>query len=267
MLCSCAMSRAGRFMALWVCFVVVARGADAWLKPERSAATPGATLDFVVTSTDELENIGLDKFKAMFGRLGGDELRMGAVGAWGRFLRFPVTFLRPGVAVFGVELQSRLVEVEPENVESYLREVHAGDDLREAWEAIAPPRRWRERNVKYAKSFVRVGEPAEGDRSWNTPLRFALEIVPEVDPTNLQVGSEFAVRVLRDGEPAIGLVLSYVSDGETHEHVVVTDRDGRARAKLDLRGPWLVRGSEFRRSKYPDRIWDSESTTMAVAVN
>jgi uncharacterized GH25 family protein len=192
---------------------------------------------------------------------------MGAIGTSGRFLRFPVTFFRPGVAVLGVELQPRLVEVEPENVEAYLREVHGGDDLREAWERIAPPRRWREQNVRYAKSFVRVGEPAEGDRSWNTLLRFALEIVPEVDPTNLQVGSEFAVRVLRNGEPAIGLVLSYVSEGETHEHVVVTDRDGRARAKLDLRGPWLVRGSELRRSNDADRIWDSESTSMAVEVH
>jgi len=203
----------------------------------------------------------------MFGRLGDAELRTGVIGSSERFLRFPVTFLRPGVAVLGVELQSRLVEVEPENVEAYLREVHAGDDLREAWERIAPPRRWREKNVKYAKSFVRVGEPVEGDRRWNTPLRFALEIVPEVDPTNLQVGSEFAVRVLRNGEPAIGLVLSYVSFGETHEHVVITDRDGRASAKLDLLGPWLVRGSDLRRSKDTDHTWDSESSTMAVEVH
>jgi hypothetical protein len=257
-------------MALWACVVVAVRGEDAWLKPERSAATPGATLYFEVTSANGFGNtaapIGLDRDARFFGWLGDAELKVGAIATKDRTSRFPVTFLRPGVAVLGVELQSRVVEVAPEEVEAYLREVRAGDDLREEWQRMAPPRVWREKNVKFAKSFVRVGEPTAGDRTWTTALRFALEIVPEVDPTNVRVGSELAVKVLRNGEPVVGIVLSYVSFGETHEHVAITDLDGRARAKLDLRGPWLVRGTDLRRSKEPDRAWDSETTTMVVEV-
>jgi hypothetical protein len=64
----------------------------------------------------------------------------------------------------------------------------------------------------------------------------------------------------------VGFVLGYVSAGETREHVAVTDVDGRATAKLDTKGAWLVHGTDLRRVTAPDREWESDFTTMVVEV-
>jgi uncharacterized GH25 family protein len=98
------------------------------------------------------------------------------------------------------------------------------------------------------------------------PLGFALEVLPESDPTTVREGAALPVRVLREGKPAAGLVLTYVSLGETREHVVVTDAEGRASAVLDAPGSWLVRAAILRRATTSDREWDSEFSTMVFDV-
>jgi hypothetical protein len=163
-------------------------------------------------------------------------------------------------------LKPRLLELEPGKIEPYLREIHASESLRAAWAALPEPKRWRETYVKHAKTFVRIGEPAAGDRSWAQPLGLGLEVVPERDPTALGVGDTFAVRVLHAGEPLAGFVVGFVSAGETREHVVVTDGEGRAAAPLDVPGLWLVHGTFLRRATAAEREWDSDFTTLVVDV-
>ena len=246
------------------------RAHDTWLQPERFAATPGATLGLDLTSADGFVGfetaIKPERVARTLGRLGDGEVKLGPAAATERTLRFPVTLTQPGVAVLGLELKPRLLELEAEKIETYFREIHAGDELRETWAAVPEPRRWRESYVKNVKTFVRVGEPAAGERAWAEPLGLALEIVPERDPTALREGEVLPVRVLRGGQPLAGFVLAYVSAGETREHVAVTDAEGRASAVLDARGAWLVHGTDLRRATAADREWDSDFTTMVVEV-
>jgi hypothetical protein len=258
---------------IWGCGVLAMGGLrahDTWLQPERFAVTPGATLAFDLTSSDGFVGfqtaINPGRVARMLARLGGAELKPGALAAAERTLRFPVTVGRPGVMVMGIELKPRLLELEADKIETYLREIHASDDLREAWAAVPAPRRWRESYVKHAKTLVRVGEPAADERAWAEPLGLALEIVPARDPTALKEGDALPVRVLRGGKPLAGLALGYVSAGETREHVAVTDADGRATATLDARGVWLVHGTDLRRVVAADREWESDFTTMVVEV-
>lgn len=257
----------------WGCVALAIGGLrahDTWLQPERFAVTPGAMLAFDLTSSDGFVGfqtaIKPERVARMVARLGGAELTPGALAATEKTLRFPVTVGRPGVMVMGIELKARLLELEPDKIETYLREIHASDELREAWTAVPAPRRWRESYVKHAKTFVRVGEPAAEERAWAEPLGLALEIVPERDPTALKEGDALPVRVLKGGKPLAGFALGYVSAGETREHVAVTDADGRATATLDARGVWLVHGTELRRVVAADREWESDFTTMVVEV-
>lgn len=257
----------------WVCVALAAvalRAHDTWLQPERFAVTPGATLAFDLTSSDGFVGfqmpIAPERVARMVARLGSAELKPGALASTEKTLRFPVTVDRPGVMVMGLELKARLLELEPDKIETYLREIHAGDDLREAWASVPAPRRWRESYVKHAKSFVRVGEPPAEERAWAVPLGLALEIVPERDPTALKEGDALRVRVLRGGQPLAGFALGFVSAGETREHVAVTGADGRATATLDARGVWLVHGTDLRRVMSTDREWESDFTTMVVEV-
>ena len=251
--------------------LVAAEAREMWLQPERFAATPGATLLLDLTSADGFGGLGTaiprERVARTCGRLGAAELTLGVGTAAERSWQFPVTLTQPGVAVVGVELRLRLRELEPEKIETYFREIHAGDDVREVWAAVPVPRRWRENQGMHAKTFVRVGEPATAERAWAEPLGLALEIVPERDPTTLRVGDALPVRVLRGGQPLAGFALGYVSSGETREHVAVTDAEGRATAMLDVRGTWLVYGTDLRRAAGAiDREWDSDFTTMAVEV-
>ena len=248
----------------------VAQAQPTRLQPERFAATPGATLFFDLTSADGGAGaetaIKAERVARAFGRLGGGELTVVASTVNEPSLRFPVTMTRPGVAVVGVELKARVQELEVGKIEAYFREIHAGDESREIWAAVPEPRRWRESGAKQAKTFVRVGEPAVGERAWAEPIGLALEIVPERDPTALRMGDVLPVRVLRGGRPLAGFVLAYVSAGETREHVVVTDGEGRASAPVDASGVWLVHGTDLRRVTAADREWESDFTTMVVEV-
>jgi hypothetical protein len=259
----------GKFLLVGGALVLGAGGHDTGLQPERFAATPGATLMIDLPSADGIGGfqapIKPERVARTWARLDGGDARLGAAVVAEQSLRFPVTLTRPGVAVLGVELKPRSLELAPDKIEAYFREIHASDDLREAWAAVPEPRRWRENYVKQAKAFVRVGEPAAGEHAWAEPLGMGLEIVPERDPTTLKEGDALPVRVWRKGVPFAGFVLGYVSAGETREHVAITDVEGRATATLDVRGTWLVHGTDLRRAVgATDREWESDFTTMVV---
>ena len=243
---------------------------DTWLQAERLAATPGATGRFSLTSAAEFNGaetaIKAEGVARVACVLGGEQVALEVTGEGERALDFAAAWRRPGVAVALVELKPLVRELAAEAVERYFREIHAGEALRAEWAAVPEPRRWRERAVKSAKCFARVGEPAAEERAWAAPVGAALEIVPERDPTALRVGDELPVRVLRRGAPAAGLALSYVAAGETREYVVFTDAEGRARARLDVAGAWIVRGVELRRVSEAELEWESDFATMMVEV-
>ena len=59
---------------------------------------------------------------------------------------------------------------------------------------------------------------------------------PEHDVLSRVKQLTLPVRVLRGGKPLAGFALGYVSEGETREHVAMTDAEGRASATLDVKG-------------------------------
>lgn len=240
-----------------------------WLQPERFAVTPGATLWVEVAVGSRFANgdgrivsLGV---RVANGALGGRPLPAVSVSSTPA-PRLNVTVPRPGVAALTVELHERCRDLPRVEVESYLRAIHATDELRSAWAEMPESRPWRERQSIRLKTFVRVGEPAEGDRQWAEPHDAGLDIVPECDPTALRNDEDLSVRVLRAGRPVGGAVLSFVSLGETREHVVVADEDGRVAAKLDAAGDWLVRGVVLRRVMADDHDWRSEVVALTVTV-
>ena len=170
------------------------------------------------------------------------------------------------IAGFAVELKPRDLELKPELIEEYFEEIHAGASLRAEWEKVPVPRRWRERYIKSATTFVRVGEPAAADRTWAEPAGLSLEIVPQRDPTRLKAGDLLKVQLLMHGKPLPGLPLGFVADGERHHHVVTTDSNGFAEAPVDHPGRWLVHGTYLKRSAEKNLEWESVFSTLVVDV-
>lgn len=259
---------------LWLLVIVglagTSRAGDFWLQPERGVAVLGATVNLRgVSITDatgtsqELQSKDLAQCRAF---LAGEPIFLLTEVEAGIESGFSIHVPRAGVATIAMELAPRFHDVATDQVERYLRALHATDELRDVWAALPGPRRWRERKTQVTKVFIRVGEPSAGDLDWKKPLGLPIEMIAQRDPTMLKPGDEFSVQVLRPDGPLAGCVVEFVSLNEEHEHVTITNREGVAAAPLQSAGWWRLRATELRQSADPECTWDSAVTTMVVEV-
>lgn len=87
-----------------------------------------------------------------------------------------------------------------------------------------------------------------------------LEIVPERDPCSLGPGEEIAVRVLFRGQPQLGLqVYALRADDASAPANARTDKDGRARLRLDRAGRWMIKTVQMERVEAEGAQWEWES--------
>lgn len=251
---------------------MIARGADVdepWLMPERFAATPGATLQFYFVTSDELpawkttlsgENVMSARWFALSGQAGDLVL----IERAGEPLRFSAALAAPDVVAVSVNLKPERIEISPEAVESYLREINADPSVRFSWQNDPGRGRWQELRSRFSKTFVRVGEPTAGARGWEEPMGFALELVPRRDPTDLREGDSLPVRVFNNGRPVAGIAVQFLTARGNREHVDFTDAQGGATAVLDRAGIWVIQCMTVIRSKGGDDPWESYRAAMTV---
>ena len=249
------------------------RGDDAWLKPERFKATPGATLRFQILAADrfpadETAPIAAQGFSAT-GRLGAESIAAALLEKDRERAVFSVALIRPGHAVIASELAPLFLEKSADAIEARLREVHAGEALREAWGRQTAETPWREHLRRYVKTFVRVGEPFEANADWARALGAPLEIIPERDPTKLSAGDRLSVRVLREGTPLPNFALNFTTADDSRDHVIFTDLAGRAEIELDVAGLWLIDGTHLRLAEKPEKneTWVSAYVSLTMEVN
>lgn len=169
---------------------------DTWLLPGRFRAAPGASISLDLTSGMNFPEaeaaIKPGRIQRAVLRLAGNTIDVTERTTSAKALRLPTTLRVAGIASRAVDLEPRAIELTPEQVGDYLREIGSPQMVVEAWNNMQPPKRWRECYVKHAKTFVRVGDPA-ADGSWAQPFGLASEIVPEKDPTRLRSGDELPV--------------------------------------------------------------------------
>ena len=242
---------------------------DTWLLPRRASVPPGTTVTLDLTSgmafpanetaikPDRVGRAGL--------RLAGETADLKDRRSASKSLQFTARPSRPGIATLWVEFAPKAIDLTPDQVEEYLDEIGASEEVRRAWGQAPEPRTWRETYVKNAKTYVRVGEPA-ADRSWAEPVGMSLEIVPETDPTALRAGDGLAIRVLRGGQPVSGFSVGLVRQGDAHGTLKTTDADGRASFQLAKPGFWLLRATDVRRSSKTEGEWESDFTTLTFEV-
>ena len=180
-------------------------------------------------------------------------------------LRLNAHLVDGGVATLWVELKPRSIELTPDQVQGYLEEIGASEEIRSVWANSTDPKRWREVYSKHSKTFVRVGE-AETDRSWAEAVGGGLEIVPETDPTTLRVGDELSVRLLRRGTAAPNIQIGIIREGEPESEVRLTDPDGQAAFVLARPGRWLLRATDLRPSAKQEVDWESDFATLTIEV-
>jgi hypothetical protein len=164
-----------------------------------------------------------------------------------------VAFDGPGTYVVGVELAAHPITLDGAAFDAYLREegITSILDRRRATRRLGT--RARESYAKAAKALVAVTDasghvapaPGDGTSAALTPLGYAAEIVPLVDPYRVGVGGTVAVRALVGGRPLAGWTLRAggsigTSTSSIPVQTLTTDADGRASVRLTHDGHWFI---------------------------
>lgn len=242
---------------------------ETWLAPNQGYIAPGLGVRLDLTSGGKfpiletaIEPVRVAKVGV---RLAGEVLTP-AINPGPKSLKLGLTPPREkeGYAVAFASLKAKKLTLTPDLVTEYLDEIGQTAAFLDKWKARPEPRTWREEYRKHAKSFFRVGKPA--DDSWKEPVGLALEIVPLADPTRGNPSEDFPVQVLRNGEPASGFTLIALIDALTPRAFAVTDASGKAVFRLGRPGRWLIEGVDLRESKKPGLDFESDFTTMLVTV-
>jgi len=242
-----------------------ARAHDTWLLPARFEVALGATIDLELTSGMKFPEpesaVATDRIAASGVRLSGKTLMLEPKSPTKAALRLSAVAPTPGVAVLWVASRPRTLSLKPDDVRHYLEEIGAPPSVEARWRQ---QQRFRESYSKVAKTYVKVGDAAD-DRSWQEPVGLGLEFLPLQDPTALHAGSDFAVRMVRDGKPLADFTVSALPPGGGKPVTARTDRDGRVVFMIDRAGPWLLRGTLIEESSAPDTDWQSLFTTLTVS--
>lgn len=255
---------------LMLCSIALpVRAHDTWLQPRRTAVLPGTIAQLDLTSGEKFPAhetvVKQDRVELSRARLNARIVTMASPSLEKKSLEFRVPLSDPGIATIWLSLSPKSIELKPKQIKHYLDDIDAPSELKRTWEPAKGAKLWRESNAKHVKTFVRVGRP-KSDSSWGQPVGMALEVVPEKDPTALQTGDDFPVRVLKSGSPLAGFSLGIVREGNTNRTFKKTDASGRAVFKLARSGLWLLRGTDLRRSTKAATDWDSDSTTLMFEV-
>jgi uncharacterized GH25 family protein len=173
-----------------------------------------------------------------------------------------------GGYLFGVEREPSRVELAPLKYNRYLRHqgLHAALEARkQAGERWRPG---RERVNRYLKSFVQVGEAADGVST--RVLGHRLELVPDRDLAELRPGQPVGLELRFEGQPLAGARIEAVvraHDGRVTAHELQTDALGRVGLTLDQPGLWLLRAVHIRRCDgCDDADWESFRTAYSFAL-
>ena len=256
--------------ALIVVAVAVLDAHDTWLLPTAQRVARGTRVDLHLTSG---MTFAADDFVIDAARIARADTRLAGTTKpiLGRTPKPGALFLpwtpdASGLATIAVSLKPRDLELRGGQVEEYFLDINADRDLRALWARIPAPKKWRERYVKHALSYVCVEGGAGRDSSWARPTGLDLEIVPERDPTALHVGDSLRVRVMHHGAPRAGLQIGALKDGASTPTFSVTDAAGRATVRFPSAGWWLLHGTLLQRSTDVSREWDSDFTTATVMI-
>jgi hypothetical protein len=164
-----------------------------------------------------------------------------------------------GATTCWVQLTPFDVEMAPDKVPVYLKDIQATPEIRATWAAMqARGLPWREHYAKHAR--IELGTP----EALPSPMSLDLHIANATSA--VQVGTNISVQALRDGEPLPGLAVELRSDSSPLGIWRRTDAQGRFTVAAPLPGRWLLRGVDLRVSADDADRWDSRFVTLAFDV-
>jgi hypothetical protein len=248
-------------------FASAAYAHDTWIAPDRFDRPCGAvTLHMSSGQNFDHVETPIDPARVVraFAHVPGQRLAIKGVPT--KFsLDFTVKVPKKGITVVGVDLAPKTLELTSEEVDEYLDEIAAADEIR-AYRTLHPGR-WRERYTKHAKTFLRCGSPSKAD-DYQIQSGMGLELIPQgTDPTTLKVGDTFRVILVAPKKPLFRTIaLALVRQGQGRVAVIEPDAHGIASVVLKEPGRYLLSATDLRHAEEKDLDWESDFTTLTFDV-
>jgi uncharacterized GH25 family protein len=143
-----------------------------------------------------------------------------------------------GTLLVGYRSHPSAITLDASKFEQYLREEgleHVIDARAKSGASRAPGREIFSRSVK---ALLRAGR--EDSRGYDHALGLTLELIPERDPSSLPDDGGFPVRVVYEGRPVPGVLITALSRAEKRRVLARSDAKGRAVLAIGT-GEWLVK--------------------------
>lgn len=249
----------------WIAWLMLAgpaasaSGHDFWIEPSTFWPRVGERVNVGLREGDHFQGLPVARRPERIVKFvslgpGGEKPIVGREGADPAGI---ARFTEPGWVVLGYRSNHAFTEMEGAKFEEYLRE--------EGLEKVVALRKARglsgekarEAFSRCSKSLVLVGE-ASGDAR-DRRIGFTLEIVAESGPYEKADGSERSFRVLFEGEPLEGaLVTAARREAPDDTRQARTGADGRVKLSLEEPGAWLVASVHMIEApKGVDADWES----------
>lgn len=164
------------------------------------------------------------------------------------------------------------IELPPDKVRVYLKDINAPAAVRQAWAAMqARGVAWKERYTKHARielcaAPAALAEPAGAASVAVAPVGMGMDVLLAGGAQALHPGDPLVFQVLREGRPLPGLAVELRSELSPLGIWRQTDAEGRVRLPAPLPGRWVLRGTDLRLSGTEPERWESRFVTLAFEV-
>ena len=244
---------------------------ETWLLPETFAAPAGQSLEFTLTSGMAFPALGsgIDRRRINDAVLFQDGDAQAMVPVGGREGALEVSAIpASGVACAWVRLQPRVLAIDsPEEVEHYLEEIGAPEQIWTAWRTGRGEIAWRESYSKLARSYLTGSGEGRPQPCWDEASGARFDILPLADPTALQPGDRLELQVFFDGEPVADQAVGVMREGDEAGAMLRSDGRGRVTVTTAGRGRHMIYATNLRRVDGDGFRWESDFTTLTFEVN
>ncbi|MFN0067396.1 MAG: DUF4198 domain-containing protein [Limisphaerales bacterium] len=255
--------------------VLTARGHDFWIEADRFAVPVGQPVQLnlyvgQMLGVEEERPFGGDSLRRwqLVTAAGPTDMRLAARPGLRPAPRLALR--QSGTHLLLQERGPLYVVLEPEKFETYLGEEGLEairDERRRTGEAARPG---RERYRRYLKAILHAGEAAGSPDDLATrPQGQRFEIVPDTSPAQLKPGATLSARVLLDGRPQPGVLVTLAQRPEARvaRQSARSDERGEVTFTVQERGLSLLRGVHMQRVEgAEDADWDSFWAACTFAV-
>lgn len=150
------------------------------------------------------------------------------------------------------QLQPFDVELTPQLVEVYFREIRPSAAVIAAWQAL------RAQGVVFRERYVKSARFDGADVISPKPAGTTLDVLRLAPAGAPKVNETASFQILRDGEPFADFPVELVNEASPLGLWTRTDQDGRIAMRLPLPGRWLLRGTDLRLSAADPTRWESK---------